>query len=458
VFLALILAAQVPRLIHHHEEKKVTAELDAFIAELNAKEPGWQLADIEARRAPGPDEENSAKIVLAASKLLPEKWPPEEFADMKHRQSEGKDDWLQKEDIQILLNELRQHDDALAEAMRLKAFSRGRFPFEVNEQGGREVPKHLDDVDRVTNLLTYSAILQAYTRDLNAAVPSSLALLNVSQSLADEPNLVSQTDRMRARLGAIDAIQQALSQGELDEPLLGQFQKKLEEQLDSPLARVGISGYRAAGHLYWTNFLETIAEIRKQPSPIEVAYIAQDPIRVKRCHLYFLTQTSAFLDAASFKEPDQAIRGAQLENANVCQAMALDKDLRAGILWVASCSAFFEKTLKCRAITRCAIAAIAMERYRIKHLRWPESLEALVPEFLKEVPVNPFLGEAISLKFSDDQVMIYAVEADRKFHDGKLRTSLSFTSGVNLGIRLWDPKKRPRPLSSAPVEKSVVQQ
>src|SRR5439155_11697002 len=39
---------------------------------------------------------------------------------------------------------------------------------------------------------------------------------------------------------------------------------------------------------------------------------------------------------------------------------------------------------------RCLMVLAAVERYRLKEGKWPESLAALRPEFLKEIPNDPF--------------------------------------------------------------------
>jgi hypothetical protein len=38
---------------------------------------------------------------------------------------------------------------------------------------------------------------------------------------------------------------------------------------------------------------------------------------------------------------------------------------------------------------RCAIVALAVERYRIAHHHWPDSLSSVVPDFLVNVPLDP---------------------------------------------------------------------
>src|SRR2546430_16259462 len=49
--------------------------LAAVVAELDESEPGWRWEDVQARREVIPDDENSALIVFAATKLVPRNWP-----------------------------------------------------------------------------------------------------------------------------------------------------------------------------------------------------------------------------------------------------------------------------------------------------------------------------------------------------------------------------------------------
>src|SRR5260370_6994221 len=46
------------------------------LAEADQLDPGWSFAELEAKRAEIPDEENSARRVLAAHAIFPDPWPP----------------------------------------------------------------------------------------------------------------------------------------------------------------------------------------------------------------------------------------------------------------------------------------------------------------------------------------------------------------------------------------------
>jgi hypothetical protein len=80
---------------------------------------------------------------------------------------------------------------------------------------------------------------------------------------------------------------------------------------------------------------------------------------------------------------------------------------------------------------RCAIAAakadaahqlsrlaIAMTGYRVKYGRYPAKLDDLVPEFLANIPGDPFDGQPLRMKRADKEVLLYSVGRDLKDDGG----------------------------------------
>jgi hypothetical protein len=55
----------------------------------------------------------------------------------------------------------------------------------------------------------------------------------------------------------------------------------------------------------------------------------------------------------------------------------------------------FERAIRVQAFSNAAVLWCAVERYRLKYERLPDSLEALAPEFVKKMPVDPMLGESM---------------------------------------------------------------
>jgi hypothetical protein len=59
------------------------------------------------------------------------------------------------------------------------------------------------------------------------------------------------------------------------------------------------------------------------------------------------------------------------------------------------------------------VAAVPLKRYRLRHSRWPDSLDALVPAFLSEVPRDWMNGQPLRYRRNpDDTFTLYSVGLD----------------------------------------------
>lgn len=56
--------------------------------------------------------------------------------------------------------------------------------------------------------------------------------------------------------------------------------------------------------------------------------------------------------------------------------------------------------------------ALAIERYRLRHRELPKSLDDLVPEFLPEVPLDPFDGKPLRYRLEANEYKVYSIGTD----------------------------------------------
>ncbi|MBP86222.1 MAG: hypothetical protein CMJ64_05830 [Planctomycetaceae bacterium] len=80
----------------------------------------------------------------------------------------------------------------------------------------------------------------------------------------------------------------------------------------------------------------------------------------------------------------------------------------------------FEATARGVAATQATETFIAVERFRKQQGRFPDSLDALVPEFLSEVPMDPFDGKPLRYVITDDAALIYSIGRNRIDDNGTL--------------------------------------
>src|SRR5581483_12132155 len=95
---------------------------------------------------------------------------------------------------------------------------------------------------------------------------------------------------------------------------------------------------------------------------------------------------------------------------------------------------------KAQAMLRCAIAAVAVERYRLANGRWPDKLGDVTPRYLTAVPTDPYDGQPLRYARHKDVVAVYAVGPDGRDDGGKPDELNRFDKpdGFDVGLRLWN--------------------
>jgi hypothetical protein len=106
-----------------------------------------------------------------------------------------------------------------------------------------------------------------------------------------------------------------------------------------------------------------------------------------------------------------------------------------------------EAGMRCRANLLAAATAVACERFRLKHDRWPRDLAELTPTFLPAVPQNPFDGKPIGYRVLQDRVAVYCFWANAPFKIDDQPPDIrdGNTPGVGIGFRVWNPDRRGLP-------------
>jgi hypothetical protein len=65
-----------------------------------------------------------------------------------------------------------------------------------------------------------------------------------------------------------------------------------------------------------------------------------------------------------------------------------------------------------------ARVAIALERYRMAHGKYPESLDALVPQFIDKLPRDVIGGGPLKYHFTNDGFVLYSIGWNEKDDGG----------------------------------------
>jgi hypothetical protein len=482
--------------------------LAAAIADADRLDPGWRWADLEKKRAAVPDEKNSALFVIAARKLMPKYWPsspkppPGEdslsYVDSRVREVPP-ERRLPEELFQELADELKSAEAAVIKARGIADLPHGRYPLNHWRLAGNP---HQTDVHLLVDLLHMDAVALAHLGKMNEAVFSLRAAINVSRSLGDETFWISCSQRRIIAESTGYYVRRILAQGTPGDGALLSLQTLYAEEAERPafllLARAAraeleedmeelgtLENKREA--LFKELKAEQFARLLFGPL-ISGRYLPQErgdalAQKVKGMINDLLKDTSGVqLPSWDFAELGLSpsvlltvfpavslhVQAARMEawNAAVELAKLPDAEQLAALRRIAEQSPavrsnWFNRgrelafrlerhNLTSRAYFRSITTALAIERYRIAHGRWPESLQQLVPQFIGNLPLDPFDGQALRYRRLPDGVVVYSIGWDGIDDGGDVNGYETFgmSQAKDIGFRLWDPNKRRQPAGS----------
>jgi hypothetical protein len=405
------------------------ARLGRAIAEADRLDPHWRWHDIEAGRVVIPDEENGALIVIAARAKMPRTWSAADpWKKLSNHYPDDKEVLTEQQMTDVRAG-MAPVAEALQEARKLADRPRGRFP--PGTDAGI--------ASYVELLLNCDALLRSQEGDLDGALDSLRTSINAARSVGDEPQFGHQWMRRGMGSSIASLAGRVLGQGEPSASALAAFQRALEEEAEAPTFLTGVRGERAA----YDHLMEALQRGDLTPQQIKAfpgSQAAKSLVSsqqalympaVKNNRAILLEQMNAFVEISKLPSHEQAAALSELKELSMPPSQPFL--VRLGVLpggverWGMELARYKEQEWEDLAHLRCGIAALAVERYRRKHGRWPESLADLQDEFLRAVPLNPFDGDPLGYRKDDEGVIVFSV-----------RTGKPWTYSVHL----WDVDKR----------------
>ena len=330
---------------------------------------------------------------------------------------------------------------------------RGRFPATIRDSGPwPRISTGSHVAGSIANLLGHDIDVRAQEGDADGALVSCRALLNASRAIGDEPQLWSQILRTDLQQKAILKMERTLAQGEPTEATLEALQRLLADDDRLPALLIALRGERALadlmlegigkGHhldLYFQAKRGTAA-IAPLPRNEELGMIASGSLKAQRVRL--LRFYTDLVEAA--KLPPQQM------NARVAQVMTnLGASSQPAVVWAFLNPMQVRRAQQNNGLVRSAVVALAAERYRRQHGAWPPTLDALVPAFLPEVPVDPHDGKRLRYRRLTAGVVIYSVGQDMGtcFAASLPVRSIGFGPRILPNLRKSSRRAGPRPMA-----------
>jgi hypothetical protein len=449
-------------------------ELAAVMAELDQQDPGWRLEEIEARRVSLPPEQNSAVRIQAVKRLLPNPWParntPAADAEPEAESPAAIDERVGAVEPEVQLSAALTRDlraalqnvaRAVAQARPLAEMPRGRFAVTWAKDGISTVLT-CQDARAAANLLRLDAALLAQDGDPDKALASVRGILNAGRAVGDEPTLIPQFVHIALQAVAVCGLERTLAQGEPSEAALQAVQELLEKEAAEPLLLYGVRGERAVNHrtLQWMeDGGGSLSQTEKllvggapgaggQPSRLESMVSGALARRSHVPHLRLLTEFVAIARLPMDQQIPQldALDERIMKSARAGELPVVSKLLLPAVLKVA------QACQRGQAILRGAVAAVAAERYRRQHGRWPAAQAQLVQAgLLRAALVDPYDAQPLRLRPLADGIVIYSVGPDGIDDNGKIDRKNITAKGTDIGFRLWNvPQRRQAPSAKLP--------
>ena len=371
------------------------ARLTKKIAELKAQGVPTSFAELEAYSKLPEGTANTADIYLKAfaaykpladaekQKMLPvmgcqsepndnEPYPPEQIAAAAEFIEQNKE-------MFALLHEGGKVEDCYYPI----DFSQGPFP--KND--------HLQNIRRGCQSLGIAIIYYSQMNQSQKAYEASIDQLRLGQSISRSPLLISHLVRIAILAMGVSEMQGIINRTSLDETQLQQLQGHLQQIEETTKIGPALLGeicfcleYRKlnyntlpekAGNFFQRNIV-TLIEAYQRMIAIDKLPIQEQLPKVRKIIEEANTGFLVF--------PPRIILP---ETENV-----------------------YAIHLRVRANMGCAITALAVERYRLKEGKLPETVDALVPGYLAEVYIDPFDGKPLRYKRTEPGYMVYSVGED----------------------------------------------
>jgi hypothetical protein len=423
-------------------------ELLRVVTDLDRTDPGWRLEQIDKNRAAGlrgmtpPERDGPAQVRAIIAILRPLRWPSPD-ADTRRVELWSRTVLvrLTDDEAQFVRGELAKVSEALAKAREMYKHDQGQFPLVYTRTGlDSLLPEH-QDTRSVAALLDWDVLLQIHEGQVDRALRDCRGILTCAR-LFEDPILIVQLVRMSLAAIGVGALERTVAGGEGPEAELAAAQKLLADEAAFPRLMVAARGER--GMIHW--LLTALESGDLDPAKIVNVFgpdgkekLARVPrgLAARPFHAAVLNELTHWVEITRRPLHEQRL---------LVEAWDRDKAAHLGdagfLLDNYPAVKLTGSAQRVQAVLEAALAAVAAERYRLAKRDWPRDLAALVPEYLAEVPTDPFDGQPMRYRRTPDGIVIYAVGPDGVDNQATLDRTGRTPDGTDVGFQLWDVAKR----------------
>ncbi len=277
--------------------------------------------------------------------------------------------------------------------------------------------------------------------DADGAALDSLVILNVASVAQGEGTLIEALVASRCDRLALDTLQRALAGGELDVVTLSTLTRALEPIEASRTMAEGMQAERALA----LEACESLARPRGDEGslPGYAPSSGFSTIRylrgLRRLNEAKILELMRPLAAPGISVAEGIARAKAVE----AQYAALPSYQLLPRILVPSHVSTFEAHGRRIAMLRCTRVGLAVECFRMARGEWPATLDDIAPQYLEQLPGDPFGEQPLRYRHDGQGVTIYSVGPDISDDGGQVfRGPSTNKHPPDVGVRLVEPRLR----------------
>ncbi|MCP4251705.1 MAG: hypothetical protein GY778_32115 [bacterium] len=333
--------------------------------------------------------------------------------------------------IETLLADAREQG-LLGPLDRLRLPMPGRLSIEY--KGWQTTLPSLSAFRTAAKVKALEALTAARAGEIDRSAMESVVILHIAGTLQDEPNLICALVATACDAMAVDVLARVLAVGSCRDATLQQVGKALDQARQSRSVAIAMQGERLAS-----------VDLIGSPGAFAVFGGSTPPKALGWLRGWvYLEQAQGLSLLTPLAEPGlSTIQVINAASSYQKQVRSLPRYYILTRTVLPSLSSAVQMHGRRLADLDCAHAGLAVERYRLQHDRWPDSLSALVPEFLEQGPIDPFDEQPLRFIRTSDGVTVYSIGPDGVDDGGDVTADpKTKPQAPDDGFRLIDPDRR----------------
>jgi hypothetical protein len=452
LWLALLTGTAVAALVavFFYSQKMAQTALDEAIAEADRLDPRWRLDDLDRDRTTVPLEQNAAVSINAAATIASGTnlgLPNDDFDIISETSPQHQLDPVVNGKLRKTMDRFLQAEATARKAATLKT---GWFPYQWTPNIIGTLVPHIQEVRGLGVQLGYLSMLQSQDGKHDDAWQTSLTLVSVPRSLGQDPFLITALVRMSLRTMAVSSFERCLAHGTVSDAQLAEAQEQLAEEAKEPIFLNGMRGERATLHAMMTNLEMGRIKLTDVVGPKGaggIEWLYRMPGRsLKKDHAWMLRHMNEAVEYAKLPPTEMRAKMQELDQRTKDGPSLLTSFMMPALTRIS------ESAMRSQVILECAIAGIGVERFRLQHGRWPDTLDEVVAaKLLDKVPTDWFDGKPLRYRKTTDGVVVYSISQKGNYAGDALDADKAFDPRIErVEFRLWNEAHRRQPARPRP--------